>query len=66
MYPCLSASQRTKIVNLATENGTISNHQGAAQQQEAEANANDPLYLQSRLHFALLALFVWAYCNAEI
>ena len=62
MFECVATD--ATIVNLATETGTISNHQGAAQQQEAENNANDPLYLAIAFTLALIALFVWAYRNA--
>ncbi|NLI55202.1 MAG: phospholipid carrier-dependent glycosyltransferase [Clostridiales bacterium] len=59
MYVC-TATDAT-IVDLPTENGTVSGSSGASEAAESVATANDPLYLAIAFTVALVAVFVWIY-----
>ncbi|MEA4869610.1 MAG: glycosyltransferase family 39 protein [Christensenella sp.] len=59
MYECVATG--ATIVDLATENGTVSSSSAADTTQEAEATANDPLYLAVAFTVVLAGAFFWGY-----
>ncbi|MDP3447859.1 MAG: glycosyltransferase family 39 protein [Eubacteriales bacterium] len=61
LYECISTD--AAIVNLATENGTVSNHSSASEAVSAKTTANDPLFLAVAFTLVLGAAFVWYYRN---
>lgn len=61
LYECVATDAR--IVDLATENGTVSSQGDASEAEAAKTTANDPLYLALAFTIALGAGFVWFYRN---
>ena len=61
LYECVTTS--AKIVNLSTENGTVSNHGSASAAQADKSTANDPLFLALVFTLALGGAFIWFYRN---
>ena len=61
LYECLTTD--AKIVDLASENGTVSSQGDASAAQAEKTTANDPLYLALAFTLALGAGFVWFYRN---
>lgn len=61
LYECTATENA--IVNLATENGTVSNHTDASTAATTAATANDPLYLAVAFTLALGVAFFWFYRN---
>ncbi|MEN6635838.1 MAG: hypothetical protein ABFC56_08315, partial [Clostridiaceae bacterium] len=61
MMECVSTDAH--IVNLATENGTISSQTDASTAETSKATANDPLYLAVAFTLVFAAAFVWLYRN---
>ena len=61
LYECVSTE--AAVVDLATENGTISGQSDASAAATAEATANDPLYLSVAVTLVFAATFLWLYRN---
>ena len=61
LYEC--ALTNAEIVNLATENGTVSNQTSASQAEAAKTTANDPLFLALAFTLVLGSAFIWFYRN---
>ena len=61
LYECVTTD--AAIVNLASENGTVSSQTGASQAEAEKTTANDPLYLAIAFTLVLGAAFVWYYRN---
>ena len=59
MYECVSTD--AGIVDLATENGTVSSSSGSADEQETDATVTDPLYLAIAFTIVLAGVFFWGY-----
>ena len=59
MFECVSTD--ATIVDLATENGTVSASSGSAAVQETEATVNDPLYLAIAFTIVFAGVFFWGY-----
>lgn len=51
------------IVDLATENGTVSSQSSASEAESAKTTANDPLYLALAFSLVLGGAFIWFYRN---
>ncbi|MEA4913024.1 MAG: glycosyltransferase family 39 protein [Christensenella sp.] len=61
LVECVSTD--AEIVNLATENGTISSQTDASTAEAAKTTANDPLYLAIAFTLVLAVATVWLYRN---
>ncbi len=61
LYECTTTENT--IVNLATENGAVSNHGDASQAKTDAMTANDPLYLALAFTLVLGFAFLWYYRN---
>ena len=61
LYTCTATENA--IVNLATENGTVSNNGDASQAATDKTTANDPLYLALAFTLVLGVAFLWYYRN---
>ncbi|MDD4312078.1 MAG: glycosyltransferase family 39 protein, partial [Eubacteriales bacterium] len=59
MVECVSTD--AEIVNLATENGTVSSQTDASTAEVAKKTANDPLYLAIAFTLVLAVAIVWFY-----
>jgi Gpi18-like mannosyltransferase len=61
LYECTATENA--IVNLATENGTVSNNGDAGKAAADKTTVNDPLYLAIAFTLVLGAAFLWYYRN---
>ncbi len=61
LFECATTS--ASIVDLATENGTISSQTDASDAEAAKTTANDPLYLAAAFTLVLGGAFLWFYRN---
>ena len=61
LYECITTD--ATIVNLATENGTVSNQTDASTAVAAKSTSNDPLFLAVAFTLVFAFAFIWYYRN---